>query len=180
LIASAAANRRPPGSSAGQAVAEKGAGIETAGAARASMSAFGGVLICWALICPQARAADSLPPRLYEVTTETMMPHLEENLRYATTRQNRCLSGQDLASAFPILSHASLTGCRLEEENRSDQAVSYLLVCDGGHGTTGTAEWRLDAHRITGTLHVRLGGKNMTFYQRITATALGACSPEAK
>jgi hypothetical protein len=180
LIASSAANRRLPGSSPGQSVAEEGAGSETAGAARALMSTTCGVLICCAFMCPQARAAESLPPRLYEVTTETMMPNLEENLRYATTRQNRCLSRQELTSAFPVLSHASLNGCRLEEENRREEAASYLLVCDGGHGTTGTAEWRLDAQRITGTLHVRLGGKNMTFYQRITATALGECLPEPK
>jgi hypothetical protein len=158
----------------------KGARIEIASASRALMFAFCGVLTSWALICSQARASESMPPRLYEVTTETMMPHLEENLRYATTRQNRCLSRQELSSAFPILSHTSLKGCKLEEENRREEAVSYLLVCDGGHGTTGTAEWRLDAHRIAGTLHVKLGGKNMTFYQRITATPLGECGPEAK
>lgn len=129
---------------------------------------------------PPARAAESMPPRLYDVTTETMMPHLEENLRYATTRQNRCLSGQELFAAFPVLSHASMQGCRLDEESRGDEAISYVLVCAGGHGTTGSAQWRLDAQRMTGTLHVRLGGKNMTFYQRVTATVLGECGSDAK
>jgi hypothetical protein len=141
---------------------------------------FRGVLTAWALMCPPAQAAESMPPRLYDVTTETMMPHLEENLRYATTRQNSCLSGQELFAAFPVLRHASMNGCRLDEENRGDEAVSYILVCDGGHGTTGSAQWRLDAHRMTGTLHVRLGGKNMTFYQRVTAIVLGECGPDAK
>jgi hypothetical protein len=158
----------------------KGVRIETVSASSALMVAFCGALTSCALICPPARASESMPPRLYEVATETMMPHLEENLRYATTRQNRCLSRQELSSAFPILSHPSLEGCKLEEENRREEAVSYVLVCDGGHGTTGTAEWRLDAHRITGTLHVKLGGKNMTFYQRITATPVGECVPAAK
>jgi hypothetical protein len=142
--------------------------------------AFRGVLAAWALMCPPAQAAESMPPRLYDVTTETMLPHLEENLRYATTRQSRCLSGQELFAAFPVLRHASMQGCRLEEEDRREDAVSYVLVCDGGHGTTGSARWRLDAQRMTGTLHVRLGGKNMTFYQRVTATVLGKCGPDAK
>ena len=32
--------------------------------------------------------------------------------------------------------------------------------------------------RLSGTLNVRLGGKNMTFYQRVTARAAGACPAE--
>ena len=48
-------------------------------------------------------ASETMPAGLYEVITETGMPHLEENLRYAVTRENRCLTGEDLASAFPIL-----------------------------------------------------------------------------
>jgi hypothetical protein len=122
-----------------------------------------------------ALASEPLPSGLYEITVETNMPHLEENLRYATTHETRCLRQQDLATAFPVLQHASLKDCRLEPERRADDAASYRLVCDGGHGTTGNATWTLDAHRITGTLHVKLGGKNMTFSQRWTAVPVGQC-----
>ena len=115
-------------------------------------------------------ASETSPARLYEVITETGMPHLEENLRYAVTRENRCLAGEDLASAFPVLSHASLADCKLRHESRHGDVVSYLLVCDGGHGTTGSASWR-----VVGTLNVKLGGKNMTFFQRVTAKELGQC-----
>jgi len=124
-----------------------------------------------------ARAAEVLPSRLYELTTETGMPHLEENLRYAITRVRRCLVHQSLATAFPILAHPALEGCRLEGEARREDTVSYVLVCDGGHGTRGTARWRLGTREARGTLEVRLGGKNMTFYQRVTAASLGRCEP---
>lgn len=107
------------------------------------------------------------------------MPHLEENLRYSSTRERHCLTHQRLSDAFPILNHASLRGCKLEHENRQDDVVSYLLACDGGHGTTGSATWQLGAHRIQGTLHVKLGSKNMTFYERVTATSLGVCPSAA-
>jgi hypothetical protein len=116
-----------------------------------------------------------MPARLYDVTIETGMPHLEENLRYATTRERRCITDQDLATVFPILGHPALQDCRLENESRHAHAASYLLVCQGGHGTTGSALWRLSDHQIRGTLDVKLGGKNMTFYQRVTARVLGAC-----
>jgi|SRR5581483_8119985 len=120
-------------------------------------------------------AADTFPAQLYEVTTETLMPHLEENLRYTTTHERRCLAHLELASAFPILRHPALQGCGLANETHKDDTVSYVLVCTGGHGTTGGAIWHIDGSRIRGTLSVKLGGKNMTFSQHITALPLGAC-----
>ncbi len=121
------------------------------------------------------RASETMPTRLYDVTTETGMPHLEENLRYTTERARRCLSNQPLSAVFPILEHPALQGCRLQDEVKQGDTVSYQLVCQGGHGTTGQAIWHLDEHRIRGTLNIKLGGKNMTFYQRITAVPLGSC-----
>ena len=120
-------------------------------------------------------ASETTPAGLYEVITETGMPHLEENLRYAVTRENRCLTGEQPASAFPILESASLADCKLRHEGRHGDADSYLLVCDGGHGTTGTVSWRVGERLIVGTLNVKLGGKNMTFFQRVTAKPLGRC-----
>jgi hypothetical protein len=122
-----------------------------------------------------ALASEALPPRLYELTVETGMPHLEESLRYSTTRQTRCLTREPLSAAFPILSHASLESCRLDQERRRGDTVSYELVCENGRGTTGNAVWQLSEKRIVGTLHVKLGGKNMTFHQRVTATPVGRC-----
>jgi hypothetical protein len=119
--------------------------------------------------------SDTSSARLYEVITETGMPHLEENLRYAVTREHRCLAQDNLASEFPVLKSASLADCKLRYESRYGDAVSYVLTCEGGHGTTGNAHWRIGEQAIVGTLSVKLGGKNMTFYQRVTARLLGEC-----
>ena len=115
------------------------------------------------------------PARLYDVTVETGMPHLEENLRYATTRNQRCLARKDLASVFPILEHPSLAGCKLSEQSSDENTVVYGLACESDTETTGKATWHLGEHAIRGTLDVKLGGKNMTFFQRVTATAIGDC-----
>jgi hypothetical protein len=139
-----------------------------------------GSLIFVLLVCMHSQASESMPPGAYEVTTETGMPHLDENLRYAITRETRCLNHQEFSSAFPILSHESLKGCRLDNESRREDGVSYLLICEGGHGTTGTAQWHLAGDQFRGTLQVKLGGKNMTFYQRITAKPVGECALGAK
>jgi hypothetical protein len=124
-------------------------------------------------------AADTTTARLYEVTTETGLPHLEENLRYAVTRENRCLTDEDLASAFPILKHPALADCRLQHERRDAHVDSYVLVCQGSHGTTGNADWRVGEQLLVGQLDVKLGGKNMTFFQRVTARPLGQCPAAA-
>jgi len=136
------------------------------------------VLILAALpfVVPEvARAAETVS-QLYEVTTETGMPHLEENLRYATRIERRCMSPRQLTKAFPMLGDVSLQDCELvETEEEARDTLLYRLQCSGGHGTMGSARWDFGSSTITGTLSVRLGGKNMTFYQRITARPLGKC-----
>jgi hypothetical protein len=121
------------------------------------------------------QAAEWLPTRLYDVTIETGMPHLEENLRYTTTHQRSCISLQDLATAFPILNHPTLAGCTLRGASRKDDTVTLGLSCDDRHGTTGMAVWHIDKQRIRGRLDVKLGGKNMTFSQTVTARVVGKC-----
>jgi Protein of unknown function (DUF3617) len=144
---------------------------------RSRSSAVLGIL---ALLAAPAEAVELVERRAYEVITETTMPNLEESLRYATTRQERCLSRAELYSAFPALGHDSLVGCRLDDERRHDETISFRLVCGAGHLTTGAARWQVGGGQLNGTLDVRLGGKNMTFTQRLTATALGDCGGEAK
>jgi hypothetical protein len=133
------------------------------------------VLILSVPIVSSAGVAEAPPPHIYEIVTETTMPHLEENLRYATTREQRCLDENELWTSFTILQYPALKDCRLEQESRQGDAVSYALVCEGGHGTTGRATWQLGRAHSVGTLNVKLGGKNMTFSQRVTARTLGAC-----
>ena len=139
-------------------------------------------LLCL-LVCigPGTFAADAPRAlRTYEVTTETGMPHLEENLRYATRRETRCLDPADLSTAFWMLKHESLQDCRLDKSpdagTPAPPSARYELVCTGGHGTSGSALWELEPNALRGTLNVRLGGKNMTFYQRIVAKPIGACT----
>lgn len=122
-----------------------------------------------------AIAAEPTPPRLYEMSTETGMPHLETNLRYAVVTEKRCLSTHDLSEAFWMLRDVSLQDCILVKAAQAADSAAYVLECDGGHGTTGEARWQFEPNGITGTLNVRLGGKNMTFFQRITAKPIGEC-----
>jgi hypothetical protein len=129
-----------------------------------------------ALTASCVHASDTSPAHLYALTTETGMPHLEENLRYAVTREEQCLGREDLSSAFPILRHPSFAGCALREEDHRDDTISYVLVCEGANGMMGSATWRVGERVIRGTLDVKLGGKNMTVFQRVIGTLVRECS----
>jgi len=123
------------------------------------------------LLAGSAAAADAPPRRLYEVVTETGMPHLEWNLRHAVVTEIRCLSEAELAAVFWMMTDVSLQDCTLVPQDRQ----TLDLRCTAGHGTRGQARWQWDTTPIRGTLDVRLGGKNMTFWQRVAAKELGTC-----
>jgi hypothetical protein len=120
------------------------------------------------LCCNALGTAHGVEPGAYDVTASIEMPHLEENLRYATTRERRCLRADDLAPLFPILQHPSLEGCRLAGD---------LLACASPEVATGAVRLEHARGRVSGVLEVKMGGKNMTFAQRVEAVRRGPCEP---
>jgi hypothetical protein len=115
---------------------------------------------------------------LYDLVTEISMPNLDENMRYATTRERRCVAAGDLSRAFSMLEDVSLSDCRLVPADVTTEAQRRSLHCTGGHGTVGEATWSIEGRTIAGTLQVKLGGKNMTFHQRVRGRAIGSCMPD--
>lgn len=130
-----------------------------------------------AVLCTIAWAGIAAQPGAYDVTARTEMPNLEENLRYATTRERRCLHAHELASVFPVLQHPSLEGCKLAEESRHGDAIRYRLVCANPGVATGAASLDSGPDRVAGVLEVKMGGKNMRFAQRVEAVRRGECEP---
>lgn len=124
--------------------------------------------------------AASAPPLnftsgLYDITIATEMPHLEESLRYATTREQRCLTEAHLTTLFPVLLHPSFDGCALGVLTHLDDRVSSSLICKKPDAAAGRARYELDGKRFSATLSLQMGGKNMTLTQRAVATRLGDC-----
>ncbi len=124
---------------------------------------------------PAWGSGEAVQSGAYAIVVQTVMPHLEENLRYATTRARRCLGRDTLASVFPILQHPSLDGCRLGDVKEDGGRLRALLVCENPQVATGSAWWDASADRIAGVLEIKMGGKNMTFSQRVAATREGGC-----
>jgi hypothetical protein len=119
------------------------------------------------VLCSIAWASSlALESGAYDITASTEMPHLEENLRYATVRERRCV--REPGSLFPILQHPSLEGCRL---------AGALLVCTSPDVATGSVRLDEAPGRLRAVLEIKMGGKNMTFAQRVEAVRLGECEP---
>jgi len=120
----------------------------------------------------------SVEPGLYELTAQTVLPHLEESLRYATTRTRQCLATQEASALFPLLRHQAFSGCSLELESASEAEAHFSLHCSNPQAATGAAHFALQPGGFQAVLDLKMGGKNMTLSQRLSAPRLGACSAE--
>jgi hypothetical protein len=134
------------------------------------------VALVQSLLCAAASASPLvLNPGAYVITAETLLPHLEENLRYATTRNKRCLGTQEATSLFPILDHQAFAGCELVEVRAWRERSEFSLVCKNPEAATGTAHLVAGPNAIFGLLEIKMGAKNMTLSQRINGPRVGAC-----
>jgi hypothetical protein len=111
---------------------------------------------------------------LYDITSVVIMPHLEE-MRRNVVHEQRCLDTGQTANIFPVLRQPAFDGCMLRDNGNHGDQISYQLVCKTDHVATGSAHVLITTETITGMLRVQMGGKNMTFTQRVTADWLGTC-----
>ena len=111
----------------------------------------------------------------YDVTAQMIMPHLDE-MRRSVTHEHYCLRDADPAALFPVLRQHALRGCKFSYEKETNAGVEYVLVCETARVATGTARLNRDGARVRGGIDVKMGGKNMTFSQRIEAARQGDCA----
>ncbi|GAB3656600.1 DUF3617 domain-containing protein [Ramlibacter alkalitolerans] len=117
----------------------------------------------------------AVPSGEYELTTETVLPHLEEALRYATTRTRQCLQEPDASDMFPLLRHQAFTGCGLVPVAQESDGLRFRLQCANPEAASGSAVFRVDASDVAAVLEIKMGGKNMTLSQRLHGRRVGPC-----
>lgn len=121
-------------------------------------------------------SADYPAAGLYNIETYTVMPHLDEMRRITKTGQ-RCVAEGDVTGLFPVMRQTAFRGCALVP--RASDEGEYELRCQTELVATGLAVLYHEADGITGTLAVKMGGKNMTFSQHTTARLVGPCVTRA-
>src|SRR5689334_9716596 len=130
---------------------------------------------------PGHAAVVAVTPGEYDLTIETLLPHLEEALRYATTRTHQCLREPDATSVFPLLRHQAFAGCSLVPDTDASDGVHFALQCKNSQAASGTAAFEVDLGYVSGVLDVKMGGKNMTVSQRLYGPRVGSClAPETR
>jgi hypothetical protein len=118
--------------------------------------------------------AVAIQPGVYMIVSETVMPHLEE-MRRNKSHERGCLRDGEPEAVFPVLRQPAFKGCMLMDERRENGRRSYGLQCETDYVATGSAQLDVTPERIVATLRVQMGGKNMTFTQRVEAVRHGPC-----
>ena len=118
--------------------------------------------------------SEELAPGLYQLETQTIMPHLEE-MRHKKQFSTTCIGDAQIKKLFPIMRQPGLKDCYFQRHAEEKDATFFLLRCDGLNGAEGRAKIKTGAGRIKASLDAKLGGKNMTFTQTTIAEKLGAC-----
>lgn len=116
----------------------------------------------------------------YQIAATMVMPHLDE-MRRQVTQHSRCVKDDAPSDLFPVLEQHALRGCRLDYpksiEKLDGTRRDYVLVCASARVASGTASIDETGENLIGTLAVKMGGKNMTFSQRIEAHRGTRCVP---
>ena len=108
----------------------------------------------------------------YEITTTTVLPHLDEMRRQKNVLE-RCITDGALAELFPLLDEPAFRGCTITAQGDANKTLQ--LVCRSVNGAAGTGRVAADGNGWRGVLMVKMGGKNMTLEHHIRAVALGPC-----
>ena len=122
----------------------------------------------------------AVPPGEYDLTTQTVLPHLEEALRYAITHSRECLGEPEATSIFPILKHQAFSGCSLVPSTEVNDGLRFTLQCTNPQAATGSAVFEVGPGSVSAVLEIKMGGKNMTLSQRLYGPRVGPCSESEK
>ncbi|MCC7410197.1 MAG: DUF3617 family protein [Gammaproteobacteria bacterium] len=139
-------------------------------------AAAGFVMIALTGLAGVAPAAGTpLQPGAYDIAARLIMPHLD-GMRRSVINAQRCLRDGQPETLFPVLQQYAFGGCALDYAQTDGDTVHYVLVCESARVATGTATLSATPAGLVGTLAVKMGGKNMTFTQRIEAVRIGECA----
>ena len=127
------------------------------------------------LLASSVSAQVPITPGEYDVTAETVLPHLEEALRYATTRTRECLREPDATRLFPLLLQTAFAGCHLIPAASVGDKLRFVLRCANSEAATGLAVFSVSHYKWSADLQLKMGGKNMTLSQKLSGTRVGSC-----
>lgn len=134
------------------------------------------IVFCVVAGLPSVAAEDTLRGGRYRIESRMVLPHLEE-MRRIVDVERACLPAAGVTGLFPVFRQPAMTGCTLVRADAGATPGAYVLHCVGNNGATGSAVIAWDSATLTGVLRAKMGGKNMTFSQHVSAHREGDCEP---
>jgi hypothetical protein len=77
--------------------------------------------------------------------------------------------------AFFVFSDTPLRACALHDYDARPEQVRYRIACAGPNAASASAEFELQHTHYHGTIHMQMGGKNMTLVETQHAVRVAAC-----
>lgn len=114
-----------------------------------------------------------LVPGLYEVQMRLELPHLEDMAVSKTV--GICINGSDTRGIVVLSDNNPLSRCPPSNIHNDGHKLTFDLVCDGPNQAIASADFALGADRFDGVFRMKMGGKNMTMFERQTGRRTGAC-----
>ena len=124
-------------------------------------------------------AADGLAPGAYDVAYQLEVPHVEQFAVSKTVKV--CLARPPGAAllALPVLSQNNpLAHCPASNIRLEGGTLRFDILCPGRRNdrSEGHAVYDLVAGGFRGRIHMKMGGKNMTFVEAQWGRRTGACN----
>lgn len=117
------------------------------------------------------------PPRpgRYRIEVNLSLPNVlyraEPLIRF------QCLTPATVAdgTAFAILSENPLRACGITQYTVGMASITYRVACHGPNTGYALARFEIAMDRYEGTIHMNMGGKNMTVVETQAARRMGDC-----
>ena len=135
-------------------------------------------LVLFSLFAAHSGPADAsvnLTPGLYEVQVEIALPNTYNVAPKIIVRH--CVTAPDIATgrAFFVLSDNPIRSCSLHDYDARRDEVRYRIACAGPNAASASAAFELQQTHYHGTIHMQMGGKNMTMFETQHAVRVGEC-----
>jgi hypothetical protein len=120
-------------------------------------------------------AASLLTPGLYQVEVRVALPNVQNSA--APFVVTHWVSRADLESgrAFFLLSDNPLRRCDLLDFEAAGEDATYRIACPGPNRGSALAAFKTAGTGYRGTIHMNLGGKNMTLTESQIGKRIGDC-----
>jgi hypothetical protein len=128
-------------------------------------------------LATSASAGEGVRPGRYEVTYRLEVPHVE---RYAVdATADVCVApAAGALRTLPVLSpNNPLSACPARDARIAGDALVFDIFCPGRRNDRAEAHavFALGPDRFEGRIHMKMGGKNMTFVEVQSGRRTGNC-----